>query len=99
MEEKIIQALYHGNLDPANKSVVRGSDYAKQLSILDSTVDTLRETISPEEKELLDKVLSTWMTMESIWGETRFVEGYKLGARLMLEVFMKGDSQFVDIWE
>ncbi len=99
MEEKIIQALYHGNLDPSTKAVTHGSEYEKHQQNIRDAVTALEKNLAPTEREALESVMSSWMRLDSIGGEERFVEGFKLGARLMLEIFENNDGQLKPLWE
>ncbi|WP_317854507.1 DUF6809 family protein [Chakrabartyella piscis] len=97
MNEKIISELYHGNIQPSTKQVVVGSAYQKNQHILSDAADKLEQALNTEEKVLLENVMTAWCNLDSIGNEERFTEGFKLGARIMLEIFEKTDEQLKSI--
>lgn len=97
MNEKIISDLYHGNIQPSTKQVVVGSDYHKNQQALGDAADKLEQALNAEEKILLENVMTAWSNLDCIGNEERFAEGFKMGARLMLEIFEKSDEQLKSI--
>ncbi|MFI3228441.1 MAG: hypothetical protein R3Y09_13705, partial [Clostridia bacterium] len=61
------------------------------------TVDQLEKLLNTEEKALLEDIMNAWGDLDSIGNEEMFTEGFKLGARLMLEIFEKNDEQLKSI--
>ena len=94
---KIIEELYHGNIAPAAKSVVSGSEYQKYQYEICDTIDELEKLLSENEKELLEKITKAWNRLNSIGGEESFTEGFKLGAKMAIEIFEKDDGQLKPI--
>ncbi|MFI3249830.1 MAG: hypothetical protein R3Y07_02570 [Eubacteriales bacterium] len=52
------------------------------------TVDELKLLLDQEGKVLLDKLLDQWGDMEVATSDEQFEFGFRLGARLMLEIFV-----------
>ena len=95
--EKMISELYHGNIAPATKSVVNGSEYQKCQYAFCDAIDELEKLLNENEKQLLEKLTDAWNRLNSIGGEECFTEGFKLGARIALEIFEKDDGQLKPI--
>ena len=72
-----IQDLYYGRISP----------YEMKLKALaDKNEDLLRETLSDEQKELLDKLTECITDISSISERDMFIAGFRLGVKLMIDV-------------
>ena len=96
-EISILEELYHGNINPSAKTVVSGSEYQKSQHKLGDLLEELEKLLNTEEKELLENIMTAWSELDCISSEERFTEGFKLGARISLEIFEKDDRQFKPI--
>ena len=75
----ILQDLYYGNLNPSGKAFLPDSPYGR-------LVNDLTET----EEKLLP--LLTSADIQSLSCEESFIDGVRLGARLILEIFSEADG-------
>lgn len=96
-KEKILSELYHGNINPVAKSVVQGSAYQKAMHQLSDIEERLMAQLDAEQKKLLQDFVSAQGNLNLISGEERFTDGFRMGARMMLEIFEKDDGQFKPI--
>ncbi|MEG2082904.1 MAG: hypothetical protein RR011_06705 [Oscillospiraceae bacterium] len=96
-KEKILSELYHGNINPVAKSVVQGSAYQKAMHRLCSLEEKLTAQLDVEQQKLLQDFITAQGELNYISGEERFTDGFRLGARIMLEIFEKDDGQFKPI--
>ncbi len=92
--EKLIRELYHGNIQPNAKMIVNGSEYQKAQFMFSETIDKLEKSLNEQEKVLLEQLTDSFNTLNCIGSEENFVDGFKTGARIMLEIFEKDDEQF-----
>ena len=76
-----IQDLYYGRISPYEMSISTAPEYQKDL---------LRETLSDDQKKLLDKLTECITDISSISERDMFIAGFRLGVKLMIDV-MKGD--------
>lgn len=58
--------------------------------------DTLEKKLSDEEKKLLDEIISTWGSISEANGEEHFTLGFRLGAKMILEIF-ETDDELLDL--
>ncbi|WMJ78727.1 hypothetical protein RBQ61_07320 [Sedimentibacter sp. MB35-C1] len=58
-KEKILSELYHGNIRPAEKKIVQGSDYRMAQLKLFNLVEELDKRLNEEEKKMLDEIMSS----------------------------------------
>ena len=85
-----IQDLYYGRISPYEMSISTAPEYQKLKALADQHEDLLRETLSYEQKELLEKLIETVTDISSISERDMFIAGFRLGMKLMIDV-MKGD--------
>ena len=96
-KEKILSELYHGNINPVAKSVVQGSDYQKAMCRISSLEEKLMAQLDEEQQKLLQDFISAQGELNYISGEERFTDGFRMGARMILEIFEKDGEQFKPI--
>ena len=71
-KEKILSELYHGNIRPAEKEIVPGSDYRqKQLKLID-LAEALEQRLNDEEKKMLDEIMTAWGNLNYLSSEEYF---------------------------
>lgn len=96
-KEKILSELYHGNLNPVAKSVVQDSEYQKAMQKISDLEEKLMKQLDDEQLNLLQEYFSEQMKLNTISGEERFIDGFRLGAKMILEIFEKDGEQFKPI--
>lgn len=96
-KEKMLRELYRGNLTPAEKSIVPGSDFHKQQHRLAELEKEIEAMLGEQEKKRLHACLTVQNNLLYNIGEERFIDGFRMGARFILEIFEKGDGQLQSI--
>lgn len=96
-KEKILSELYHGNINPVVKSVVQGSAYQKVMHQLSDVEEKLVAQLDEEQQKLLQDFITAQGNLLYISGEERFTDGFRMGARVILEIFEKDGEQFKPI--
>ena len=86
-----LENLYYGNIDPANKYIKRGSEYSKLINLSVRNEDKLVPTLSKEQKIIFEKYKDCTMEMYGISEKEAFVDGVKLGVKIIVETYI-GDS-------
>ena len=81
-----IQDLYYGRISPYEMSISTAPEYQKLKALADRNEDLLKETLSDEQKELLDKLIESMTDISSISERDMFIAGFRLGMRLMIDV-------------
>ena len=81
-----IQDLYYGRISPYEMSISTAPEYQKLKALADRKEDSLRESLSDEQKELLDKFIETVTDISSISERDMFIAGFRLGTKLMINV-------------
>ena len=81
-----IQDLYYGRISPYEMSISATPEYQKLKALATQNEDLLRETLSDEQKELLDKLIESVTDISSISERDMFIAGFRLGMKLMIDV-------------
>ncbi len=93
-KEKILSELYRGNLNPVAKKVVPGSEYQKCQHEAANLEEEILAVLDEQGKEKFQAFLASQGSLNYISGEERFTDGFRMGAKMMLEIFEKNDGQF-----
>ena len=83
---KIIEDLYYGRIAPYEMNISATTEYQKLKALADRNEDLLRESLSDEQKELLDKLIESVTDISSISERDMFINGFRLGIKLMIDV-------------
>ena len=81
-----IQDLYYGRISPYEMSISTVPEYQKLKALANRNEDLLRESLSDEQKELLEKLTECITDISSISERDVFIAGFRLGVKLMLDV-------------
>ncbi len=82
-----------GNINPETKIVVAGSKYQKHQHLFCDTADELSKKLNEEENKMLETVINSLSEMSVISSEESFADGFKLGVKIMMEVFDEENVQ------
>ena len=83
---KIIEDLYFGRISPYEMNISATPEYQKLKTLADRNENLLRESLSDEQKELLDKLIESVTDISSISELDMFINGFRLGIKLMIDV-------------
>ena len=81
-----IQDLYYGRISPYEMSISTAPEYQKLKALADRNEDLLKESLSDEQKELLEKLTESVTDISSISERDMFIAGFRLGMKLMIDV-------------
>ncbi|MEG1630959.1 MAG: hypothetical protein RR423_01735 [Hydrogenoanaerobacterium sp.] len=96
-KEKILSDLYNGKIAPQSRPIPKDSKYRELQSQLSDFADSLDQKLSDTDKKILDEIMSTWSNISEVNGEECFTYGFRLGAKMILEIFEKDDEQLKPI--
>lgn len=82
----IIEDLWYGNISPCERDIKRSSEYADVLERIVQLEADLHARLNDEEKEILEKFVNCTNEMCCISEREMFVQGFMLGAKLIIEV-------------
>ena len=88
----IIEDLWYGNIAPWEREIKRSSEYADVLERIVQIEADLHARLNDEEKEILEKFVNCTNEMCCISEREMFVQGFMLGAKLIIEVMSSGNK-------
>lgn len=91
-----IENLYYGNIVPAEKGIKKGSEYSKLLNLAARNEEKLSATLTKEQKILFEKYKDCTLEMYGISEKEAFVEGVKLGVKIVAETIFDESENFTD---
>lgn len=91
----ILEELYNGNISPIERFIKDGSEYSKLFNSVNENEDRLFEHLSREQKALYESIAESKGMLEGISEKEIFIDGFRLGARIMLEILTESDRQFL----
>ena len=94
IEKTIIRQLFFGELHPWERFVPNDSDLRKASRHVGDMVEEWKEHLSPEDTERLEEIVDTLYQYSSILEADAFESGFRLGAKMMLDV-LQPDSNVV----
>ena len=86
MYNRTLKSFYHGNLTPINQQMVHGSDVARAVAELSEAEDRLAQVLPPELQSFWNRVTKAQGKVDVIMAEASYIDGFKTGARFMLEI-------------
>ena len=89
----ILEDLYYGNINPNEKQFNRKSEYAKFAKIITDNEEKLTAFLNAlpnanDEQHLFSQMINAQMEISDFSEFERFMEGFRLGASIMLETFI-----------
>ena len=96
----ILEDLFYGNIDPNEKRFDKKSEYAKFSKIVIDSEELLTEFINKlpnaeKEQQAFSRMINAQSELSDFIAYERFVEGFRLGAGVMLEVFVMPQQSVV----
>lgn len=86
MANQTLKAFYYGNLRPAEQQMVHGSEVIRIAKELSDTEAELGRSLPPDFRPILDRLVKAQSDLNSIMIETNYLDGFKTGARFMMEI-------------
>lgn len=84
----ILEEFWYGNITPTEYSrIENNANYKEALRLVNQYQERLKSTLTNEQKELLDKFLTSSEEFENLIELDCFKVGFKLGARLIIEAY------------
>lgn len=96
----VLEELYHGNVRPSDKQFDRTSHYTKYCEILIENERQLTAFLAAlpnteNELHLLSQMVNAQAEISGYSEMERSIEGFRLGARFMLDTFVLPDNSVI----
>jgi len=95
----ILKDLWRGNVSPSERSVRPGSDYKKVSVEICKQIDRFLESLTPEGKKQMEAISDLRNDMTILGEEDAFIYGFRLGARIIMDVVGEYKGQFIETGE
>ncbi len=82
----MIKELWYGNIVPQEDGIFNKPELRELLGYVARHCGELEESLTDKQKELLDKMMDNRNEYDSLAEAAVFAYGFRLGARLMLEM-------------
>lgn len=89
----IIDDLYLGNINPNENMRIRHPEYLHLAKDSVELEKQLSDTLNKEQKQLFDDFVNTCGSMSALEIRLRFMEGFRLGAKIMMDVLNCSDVE------
>lgn len=86
MTKCMLRELWNGNIAPVDKPVEPGSKYASLIDRLIEQEEWVRELLQDDAKRAFERYCDNQYDLAAVCAEDGFVDGFCLGARMMMEV-------------
>ena len=83
---RILEEFWYGNIEPTEYDTSSNKEYKKLVELIFRNEEKLKTTMTDEQKELFEKYTDCVRENQVITDCLIFQNGFKLGARMMLEV-------------
>ena len=90
---QILESLYYGNIAPNAKTFSKNSSYAKAMGRLDKSDAYLQSILGEEGKAMLKAFEDAQSEVNDIGIVEAFVDGFRLGAKIMLAALSEEDGE------
>lgn len=91
----ILKDLYYGNIEPSQRFIKKDSEYKKIQGEFVDCLEELNATLTEEQKRLRVQIEDKSLAMCCISEEERFIDGFCMGAKMMLEIINFKSSNYV----
>ena len=85
-----LEDLWYGNLNPHETYLNGNCRFKNLLSLMGKNRDKLSDTLTEQQKEILDKYDDAINEMHSLAEEAAFQCGFSLGTRIIIESVVVG---------
>ncbi len=85
----VLNDLYRGEINPNESTRIRDPEYLNHARESVRLAEELNTTLNPEQKRIFENYVNACSFMDAIETQSRFADGFRLGAKLILEVFYR----------
>ena len=83
---RMLSELWYGNIEPQDRKIPRDKEYKQLLNKICKYEEQFRGIFSPEQQADFEDYENATISVTAICEEAAFIYGFRLGAKIMLEV-------------
>ena len=93
---KILEDLWYGNIDPHERSIKKGSQIERALTLIIKNDEAMQATLTEQQKEIFEKLYDSQNELTDLLEREAFAEGFCLAVKIMIEVINTMETPSVD---
>lgn len=93
----MLEALYCGEFHPEENIVPKNPEYRKISRRVSESVEMWKEKLSADDFNQLESMLDLHRQSESMYATATFINGFQLGAEMMMEIFAAKEELLYDL--
>lgn len=90
----VLRELWRGDISPTDRRVRQGSEYQQTAKEIREKMGEFLEMLSPEARERLEAINDLKSDLSVMANEDYFLYGFRLGARMILDIIGDYEGQF-----
>ena len=90
----VLRKLWRGEISPTDRRVRQGSEYQQTAKEVREKMGEFLEMLSPEARERLEAINDLKSDLSVMANEDYFLYGFRLGARMILDIIGDYEGQF-----
>lgn len=90
----VLRDLWRGEISPTDRRVRQGSEYQQRAAEVRKQMMEFAAILSPEDKKRMEAINDLKHGLSMMEEEDVFIYGFRLGARMMLDVLGSYEGQF-----
>lgn len=94
---RMLEELYYGNIRPNDKQFIRDTQFDKAMHVLSENEEKLTSLLEGQEKKLFLDLVNAQSEVNGVTAVESFINGFRLGARIAIEIMNEEDGCLVDI--
>ena len=95
----VLRELWRGEISPTDRRVRQGSEYQQRAAEVRKQLADLAALLSPEVKKRMEDINDQKHSLSMMEEEDVFIYGFRLGARMILDVVGDYEGQFCSPYE
>lgn len=92
MANETLRAFYRGNLTPWDKRIIRSSKEVCIVKELSDAENLLAQALPSDLRPILERLTKAQGDLDGIVAETSYIDGFRTGARFMMEILDDADE-------
>lgn len=99
MKSGILSDFYFGNIIPTDRQMVKGSEAAKVSAELADAESKLHSMLDSGALVQLERLVKAQLTLNSIIAEAGYIDGFRTGARFMMDILDDSNEELEPVSE
>ena len=95
----LLEQLWRGNLAPSERYIRSNSEYKKATQAFCDAAEKMEKELTPEGKKHWREVADRQSDMTMLAEEDIFIYGFRMGARMILDIIGDYKGQFYEVSE